>query len=189
MSYRKAALIIAAGVASFSSPAFAARVITAANADVSSTPYVFNFQGSSFTFGFNGDYFGGGPLTISTGNGGAVNTIFGQPTTNFADGRGGPVTFGPTLNYDAFATATPIRFTNGDNFIGLRATVGTGTYYGYAFSTNNVIRSIGFENVADATITAVTGVPEPTTWAMSIAGVGMIGGALRRRPRTRLVFA
>ena len=28
---------------------------------------------------------------------------------------------------------------------------------------------------------AVTGVPEPTTWAMLILGFGLIGGALRRR--------
>ena len=32
-------------------------------------------------------------------------------------------------------------------------------------------------------------VPEPSTWAMLILGMGMVGGAMRRKVRTRLVFA
>jgi PEP-CTERM motif len=32
-------------------------------------------------------------------------------------------------------------------------------------------------------------VPEPTTWAMIIAGFGIVGGALRRRRRATLAFA
>nr|WP_231639094.1 PEPxxWA-CTERM sorting domain-containing protein [Sphingomonas profundi] len=165
-------------------PANAASIITAIGADLSQSDYNFTYKGTSFTFGFNGDYFGGGPLTISTNNGGEFNTIFGQPTTNFADGRGGPVTFGPTMQYAAFDSATPIRFTNGDNFFGLRAVTSRGTFYGYGFSSNNVLNSIGFESVADETITArpaIGAVPEPATWAMMIGGFGMIGATMRRR--------
>ncbi len=35
----------------------------------------------------------------------------------------------------------------------------------------------------------VVGVPEPTTWAMMIAGVGLVGGAMRRRTTTKVSFA
>jgi hypothetical protein len=89
--------VLAAVVVCVSAPASAARVVTAINADLSFGAYTFTNQGADFTFGFNGDYFGGGPLTFSSANGGEINTIFGSPTTNFADGRGGPVTFGPSM--------------------------------------------------------------------------------------------
>ncbi|HEU4968186.1 PEPxxWA-CTERM sorting domain-containing protein, partial [Sphingomonas sp.] len=36
---------------------------------------------------------------------------------------------------------------------------------------------------------AIPSVPEPATWAMMIAGFGLIGGALRRRARATLRFA
>ncbi len=182
------ALAAASAVALSAAPASAARVVTAINADLSASPYTFTNQNADFTFGFNGDYFGGGPVTISTANGGQVNTIFGQPTTNFADGRGGPVTFGPSMQYAEFATATPIRFTNGDNYIGLRAVTAAGTFYGYAFTTNNVLNTVGFENVANQAVTAIQGVPEPASWAMMIGGMGFVGMGLRRR-RVRVAYA
>jgi hypothetical protein len=168
--------------------AAAAPVYTSIGADLSAAAYTFNYAGSAFTFGFNGDYFGGGPITIQTAGGGEVNTIFGQPTTYFTDR--GTVTFGPGQQYAAFGSPTPIRFTNGDNFIGLRAVTSAGdAFYGFAFTTNNVLNSIGFETVANATITATTAVPEPATWALLIGGFGMAGAALRRRERATVTYA
>jgi hypothetical protein len=193
MNLKKLALAACAisSVAVSLAPANAAAVITNVNADLSAAPFTFNYMGSSFTFGFNGDYFGGGPLTISTAGGGEVNTIFGQPTTNFVDR--GVVSFGPSMQYAAFASATPIRFSNGDNFIGLRAvTAGGEEFYGFAFSTNNVLNTVGFETVAGATITATIAagaVPEPASWAMMIGGFGMLGAAARRRARTTVTYA
>jgi hypothetical protein len=173
------------------SSASAATVVSNIGADLSASPYTFDYAGSSFTFGFNGDYFGGGPVTIKTSGGGEVNTIFGQPTTNFIDR--GVVTFGPSMQYAAFSTATPIKFTNGDNFIGLRAVApGGGAFYGYAYSTNNVLNTIGFETVADTIVTATTStgaVPELAVWAMMIAGFGLVGAAMRRRVRAPVANA
>ena len=191
MRMKIAAVALATGLslAVAAAPANAARVVTVINADLSASNYTFANQGAGFTFGFNGDYFGGGPVTISTVSGGQVNTIFGSPTTNFADGRGGPVTFGPNMQYAEFANATPIRFTNGDNFIGLRAVTATGTYYGYAFTTNNQLNSIGFESIADRSVTAIQGVPEPASWAMMVGGMGVVGFGLRRRRRAGAAFA
>lgn len=185
MHFKFLAVALAAGsaLALAAAPASAARVVTSTNADLSAGDYTFANQGAGFTFGFNGDYFGGGPVTISTVTGGQVNTIFGQPTTNFADGRGGPLTFGPNDQYAAFASPTPIRFTNGDNFIGLRAVTASGTFYGYAFTSNNVLNTVGFESVADRAITATQGVPEPASWALMLGGFGVAGTAMRRRRR------
>ncbi len=182
-----AVLLAAASMLGSTVPASAAPVITSIGADLSASPYTFTTQGSSFTFGFNGQLFAG-PITISTASGGEVNTIFGEPTTNFTDGRGGPVTFGPGMNYGAFAGPTVIRFSNGGNFIGLRAVTGSGTFYGFAYTTDNILNSIGFENVADTAITATTAtgaVPEPASWALMIAGFGLVGRAMRRRTAVR----
>jgi hypothetical protein len=174
------------------SSAAAAPVITAVGADLSAGAYTFNVNGSSFTFGFNGDYFGGGPLTFSSAAGGQINTVFGSPTTFFVDR--GPVTFGPADQYAAFANQTAIRFSNNSNFIGLRAVTSTGdAFYGFAYTTNNVLNSFGFETVANRAITATTAipaVPETATWGMMIAGFGMMGAAMRTRRRsTKVSFA
>lgn len=174
------------------SAGLAAPVITNIGADLSLGDFTFTqASGATFTFGFNGDFFGGGPTTIRTATGGEVNTIFGQPTTYFIDR--GTVAFGPNMNYAAFSDETPIRFTNGDNFIGLRALASDGdAFYGFAFTTNNVLNTIGFETTANATITATNAagaIPEPATWAMMMGGFGLIGAAARRRIRTAITYA
>jgi hypothetical protein len=190
MILRVTALAAFACLALAGTAAPAATVVAGVGADLSASPFTFNYNGALFTFGFNGDYFGGGPLTIGTASGGQVNTIFGAPTTNFADGRGGPLRFGSGDQYAAFGSATPIRFTNGDNFIGLRAITEAGTFYGYAFSSNNMLNTVGFETVADTPITATTSlssaVPEPTTWALIIIGIGFTGAAMRRSGDVRM---
>ncbi len=45
------------------------------------------------------------------------------------------------------------------------------------------------ENLVGSISSIITGVPEPTTWAMMLAGFALMGGALRRkRPEVRLRF-
>lgn len=167
--------------------ASAAPIYTSIGADLSAGTYTFNTNNSAFTFGSNGQIFTG-PITVQTAGGGEVNTIFGQPTTNFIDR--GTVTFGPNMQYTAFPTATPVRFSNGDNFIGLRATDAAGQqFYGFAYTTNSRLNSIGFETTAGAAITATAAVPEPAAWAMMIGGFGLVGGGLRRRQTVRVRYA
>lgn len=36
---------------------------------------------------------------------------------------------------------------------------------------------------------AVSAIPEPATWAMLILGFGVVGGAMRRKPRVQVAFA
>jgi len=54
-----------------------------------------------------------------------------------------------------------------------------GTVDGFGWSNNTGAISVTVNGLA----TGVTGVPEPATWAMMLAGIGMIGGALRLRGR------
>jgi len=157
--------------------ATAAPVITAVGADYTTTPFTFTIGDSSFTFSGTGDIFG--PTAIATGGTGQVNTIFGSPTTYFVDR--GTVSFGAFNQFGAFPAATPIRFSNSDNFIGLRATLGNDIFYGFAFTTDSRLNSYGFETVAGQAITATTAVPEASTWAMILGGFAIAGVALRRR--------
>ena len=164
-------------------PAQAALVVFGVNANLSTAPYTFSYGDSSFTFSATGDIFN--PLAVRTGGTGAVNSFGGflgipvTPTSNFPDR--GVVTFGPSNPYTAFPTATTVPYSNGGNLIGLRATSAAGSFYGFAYTVDNIFRGYGFENVAGATVTATTAVPEPATWGMMILGFGIAGAALRRR--------
>ena len=168
-------------------------VIRAVGADTTTAPFSFDLAGAVFTFAATGDLFN--PLSVRNSTPAAVNSFGGflgipvSPTSNFVDR--GTVTFGPGDSFASFPTATAVPFSNGDNFIGLRATVGADSFYGFAYTTSARVNSIGFETVANAAITATTAipaaspVPEAGTWAMMILGVAVIGtGARYRRRRT-----
>ncbi len=183
-------LALSLGLASL--PANAEVIITPINLDISSTPITFTFMGGMFTF----DTAGGFPnfLNVQTNSTAAVRTVFGQPSTDFTN-RG-------TVTYDAntlggfasFPDRTNVRFTNGENFLGLRVTSGGQDFFGFAFTTNTVLNSFGFETQPGVGITATRAipapVPEPATWAMLILGFGAVGFALRRRKvQTALSYA
>ena len=179
---RAVALALAIGTSPFlASTALAAPVLVQGSTNYSSSPVTFSFGDSIFTFASTGDIFN--PTAVRTGGTGQINTVLGQATTNFVDR--GTVTFGPGDQYAAFNALTTIRFSNGDNFIGLRATSGTDVFFGYAFTTNNILNGVVFNNVAGQAITASVNlpaaVPEPATWAMMLLGFGAIGFAMRRR--------
>ncbi|MBB5687843.1 PEPxxWA-CTERM sorting domain-containing protein [Sphingobium boeckii] len=183
-SFRIAILALCLGSAA---PAVAAPVIVSVNTSFAASPFTFTSGDSVFTFSATGDFTA--PTAIKTGGTGKVNTIFGQPTTNFVDRS--TLTFGRNDQYGAFAAATPIRFSNGENFIGLQATSGGSIFYGFAYTSDNILKSYGFENVAGRAITATTAgpVPEPATWAMMLTGFGAVGSAMRRRRSLKPQFA
>ena len=54
----------------------------------------------------------------------------------------------------------------------------------------NTDQGLAIDNLSiTATLAAVAPVPEPASWAMMIAGVGLVGAATRRRTGTRVRFA
>jgi len=153
-----------------------------------STPVTFTLGDSTFTFSGTGDWFN--PTAVQTSGTGEINTIFGQPTTYFVDR--GVVTFGASNQYAGFSSPTTISYSNGDNFIGLRATSGADVFYGFAFTTGDVLNSYGFETTPGATVTATVAgapagaVPEPASWALMLTGFGLAGSAMRMRRRSVL---
>ena len=188
-----------AALAAFGTPvgAFAAPVITAVNGDLLISPITFSFMGGSFTFsGMNTfpDY-----LNVMTGSTAAmpasvaaVRTVAGSPSTDFIN-RSTVVYDASTLGgFGSFPNPTTVPFTNGDNFLGLRVTVADRNYYGFAYTTNTVLNSYGFETAPNVGITATAAVPaavpEAATWSMMILGFGAIGTVLRRRQRGRMAF-
>lgn len=64
----------------------------------------------------------------------------------------------------------------------------------FNFDANDKASAVRFSSTGvafefDLIAGTVAGVPEPANWALMIGGFGMIGGALRRRPRTPAQFA
>lgn len=172
-------------------------VYTSINADLSQSPVTITYQGGSFTFDASGDFFS--PLALSTNDTGAVSAFGGflgiplQPSPSFVDR--GTVVYGPDFGqFASFLNTTTVPYSNGDNFIGLRAAVGDDFYYGFVFTNNSTLVGYGFETLANTAITATTNlaapgaVPEPGTWGLMIVGFGIVGGAMRRRS-TNVTYA
>ncbi|WP_375290935.1 PEPxxWA-CTERM sorting domain-containing protein [Qipengyuania sp.] len=182
-------------------PATAAPVLRVINQDLQSNPYQFCYMGGCFNFTAQGFTGFGEILGVRTSGSAAVTAtppIFGSvlPSVSFVDR--GTVTYGPPPEafgyYASFDDTAFARFSNNDNFLGLRVTSNGQDYYGFAYTTNQTLNGIGFETLPGTVITATTdfsgaAVPEPATWAMLILGFGTIGGAMRARRRGEGRFA
>ena len=130
---------------------------------------------------------------VSTTGTAEVSSVFGSPSVDFTDGRGGDVIYGPTEfgQYASFPTATDIPFSATDSFLGLRYMVGDDTFYGFAQFAGSDLERYGFETTANTAIDASAAIatPELSTWAMMILGfVGtvLVAGSRRTlRPSSR----
>ena len=178
--------VIAIGLAAV--PATAAPVITAVNTDLNGGPFSFSYLGGTFTFAAGSGF--PNLFAVKTAGGAAVRTsFFGGPSVDFVN-RGTVVYDANILGgYAEMPVLTDARFSNNDSFLGLRVTSNGQNYYGFAYTTNSVLNSYGFETSPDTGITATTAipaaVPEPATWAMMLVGFGAVGFALRRRKSER----
>ena len=163
--------------------AYADPVTRYVGADLAVAPYTFDLFGDTFTFAATGDFFN--PLAVSTSSAGADSAFGGflgiplQPTSFFTDRD--TVTFGPDTEFGAFPTLTTVPFSNGDNFIGLRAQSGGEDYFGFAYTSNAMLDGYGFETTPGTAITAktISAAPEPSAWALMLLGVASMGIALR----------
>ncbi len=91
----------------------------------------------------------------------------------------GPLGFsfsvGDRVSFDISGATRNAFFSIGDNFYSLDLATGAGTFIG----------GVGVEGLSGLTAGAV---PEPASWAMLIAGFGLVGATMRRR-RTMTVTA
>jgi hypothetical protein len=185
-------LATAVAIPTFAGAVMAVPIITTVNSSFADTPVSFTFGDAKFTFSATGDPFM--PTAIQTADGAAVRSFGGffifplQPSTDFPDRGSGILTYGPGTMFSAFDDTTVIPYSNGDNYLGLRATLAGTDYYGYAFTTDTTLRSFGFDSTPNTAFTLNTStavppaaVPEPVSWAMFIGGFGMIGATMRRR--------
>jgi hypothetical protein len=112
--------------------------------------------------------------------------------TSFQDNTAAPIYLGGTL-FNAGSLAGLISFSNSGNAtVSTVGTPGFGIYLPQGFQSGGTLTEfyIGYDdevlniddNHDDMIIKAVvTAVPEPTTWAMFVAGFGLIGWSIRRR--------
>lgn len=182
-----------------SAPASAAVVLTPVNQNIQNQPFEFCVSGNCFTFTAQGFTGFGEILGISTTGTAAVSSFFGRPSVSFTNR--GTVAFGPDQfgSFSSFPTTTFARFSNGENFLGLRVTAGGQDFFGFAFTTNQTLNGIGFETSPGTTITATrqfpaatAPVPEPSTWAMMLLGFAAVGMSMRAgrgRVRRRLSYS
>jgi hypothetical protein len=120
------------------------------------------------------------------------STQFCQTNTTFLFER----TFSNILVQGDFAIGSTFQI--GDSFLGTGFITRTGasTFAGtnFRFEREGPIPGGGsrlttaFAPTFSVTQVVASAVPEPTTWAMMLAGFGMVGGALRSR-RTRVSFS
>ena len=165
-------------------PASAAPVITGVMTDLNDGPFSFSYLGGTYVFaagsGFPNYY------AVRTLNGAAVASFAGAPSVEFPN-RGGPNFYDGNIlgGYTELPILAEAQFSNGDKYLGLRVTSGGQNYYGFAYTTNSVLNSYGFETSPGtgifATMAIPAAVPEPATWAMMLVGFGAIGFAMRRR--------
>lgn len=173
-------------------PASAAVVVLASNVDFAAAPFTFGVtSGDQFTFTYDSrEFFDPSPVLVQTTGTAQVTTVFGAPSVNFTDP---PSTFGPDAfpGFSSVPVPTRASFTLTPSDLGLRYAVGSDYYYGYARFAGSFIDSVAFETEANTPILAgaLAAVPEPGTWAMMIVGFGIVGGALRRRPKQSLRYA
>ena len=182
---------------SASIPATAAVSILANNVDLSTVPFTVNVGGgSSFTFSYdpNGS-FDFDPVYIQT-TGNAAVTAFGgflgiplAPSTFFTRSV---VEIGPRTSpgFASFDTAAEVPYSIVEGDLGLRYTIGTDDYYGYARFGGSLLQTVAFETTANTPILtgSLGAVPEPATWAMMIAGFALAGAGMRRKS-VRMAFA
>lgn len=94
---------------------------------------------------------------------------------------------GPTVGINVGANVIFVSpsYVSGSQFGVSTATFNNATFASLGLTAGTYVYSFGRVNTADTlTVQIGSGVPEPATWAMLIAGFGMIGGAMRRRKVT-----
>lgn len=114
--------------------------------------------------------------TVTAIDGGAFDLVSLDVSNDFNYGQVFDLVFTFT---DAFGTSEVTVYTDGVD--GLETLVFNKTSL-LSFSYMSTTKNMQIDNVVvNASTPVMPGVPEPATWAMLIAGFGLVGAAMRRR--------
>ena len=105
-----------------------------------------------------------------------------QPTSFFSNRGGsiGPDTLGQYLGY---ATPAAVPYSISESIVGFRFDLGQGYQYGYADLAGSTLYGIRYETTPGVLV-GIAAIPEPATWALLVAGIGMTGVGMRARRRS-----
>ena len=111
-----------------------------------------------------------------------ASILFGQPTSGYLDSVSGPVDFSFGAVLSMLGGTAYVESIPGDRPF---------FTYSYSFVANNSgTFQLGFQTLSadnigpvldNVLVSQAGGVPEPATWALLIAGFGMVGATMRRR--------
>ena len=171
---------LAIALAAFSTiSAEAANVVMFPDADFSSGPFTIAFgsgaDSATYTFTYDA---AAGLDQVSTGGDGLVNSLLSLPV---------PYTLGASIpngvykTFDAFPTAAPILYSASVDSVGLEFHLSDGIHYGYVATFGPEVLQFGYNNTPGGFIATGAAVPEPSTWALLIIGLGALGVAARAR--------
>lgn len=174
LSRSSATLCLAAGVGLFAAADARAQIVLFyPAADFSSTPYTISFGGGTATFTFTDiSSTSTDPLTedaVATGGDGMVNSFLAPVSFQL-----GSVIGDTGYDFAAFPAAAGIAFSLAETSIGLEFSLPDGVHYGFATTLGPELLAYGYNSTPGGFI-ATTGVPEPSTWSLLIAGLGALG--------------
>ncbi len=191
-SRRLSVVALALACASACSLVHATPVVTHANIDFTGASTSFGYHGQQFTFtNVSGGSFDFNPVGVTTGVGAGVTSLGApfynppQPTSYFDPIRGsGVLVFDSGYQYSSF-TRTPIPYSAAPGIIGLSLGLNDGLHYGFAEFDGTYLVSYGFESTPgtgiDVGAALAAPIPEPETYALLLAGLGVVGMVSRRR--------
>lgn len=150
---------------------------------------------ASYTFSDNGATGFSDPVDVSTSGNALIaalpSNLFDpnsalQPTSYFTD-EGRRPTIGPDLlaQFASFDTPTTISNSATPSYLGLAFDFDGGTRYGYALLNGTALESYGYETEFGQSIQAgaqgVNDVPEPSSWGLMLAALGLLGCGVAAR--------